>query len=177
MPDGKHHELVDGQLVERSVSAASGIAAAKLGSQLVAFCEAQGLGWILSSACGYRCFSKYPNQVRRPSVSYISRDRLSADQASAGYVTIAPDLAVEVVSPRDLAYEVDTKVQEYLDAGVKLVWVVSPPTRTVRVYRGDGSSTGLREADELSGETVLPGFRCRVGELFPIFPAAAAKTV
>ena len=67
------------------------------------------------------------------------------------------------------AYRV--KADEYLGAGVPLVWIVNPDTRSIEVLRADGSTARLREAHELSGEVVLPGFTCRVGELFA--PAAA----
>jgi Uma2 family endonuclease len=80
---------------------------------------------------------------------------------------IPPDLAVEVVSPNDLAYDVESKVVEYLDANVALVWVIDPEARTVRIYRRDGSISWLREQGELSGEDVLPGFQCRVATIFP----------
>jgi hypothetical protein len=63
-------------------------------------------------------------------------------------------------------------VEEYDTARVKLIWVVNPETKTVRVHRADGTVTVLREKDELDGENVVPGFRCRVGDLF--LPAAAA---
>jgi Uma2 family endonuclease len=70
-------------------------------------------------------------------------------------------------------YEVDQEVDDYLAAGVRLVWMVNPERRTVWVYRVDGPVRFLREPDELSGEDVLPGFRCLVSELFPPMPAAA----
>ena len=61
---------------------------------------------------------------------------------------------------------------EYLRAGVRVVWVVNPQTRVVRVHRADGTSAWLTEGDELSGDDVLPGFHCRVSALFPTQPAA-----
>lgn len=72
-------------------------------------------------------------------------------------------------------WETDQRVEEYLQAGVQLVWVINPQSRTVLVYRANGSIIGLREHDEISGENVLPGFRCRVGQLFqlPTSPSAA----
>jgi Uma2 family endonuclease len=78
---------------------------------------------------------------------------------------------VEVVSPNDLVYVVEEKVEEYLSVGVRLVWVINPNVRTVRVYRLDRSFAGLRESDTLSGEQVIPGFECRVQDLFPPRPA------
>lgn len=111
--------------------------------------------------------------MRRADASFIHKDRLPLIEELQGHCPVAPDIAAEVVSPNDLYYEVEEKVEEYLDAGVKLVWVVNPPTRTVRVHRADGTVTDLGEEDELSGEDVLPGFRCRVRDLFEDPPPAA----
>jgi Uma2 family endonuclease len=112
--------------------------------------------------------------VRKPDVSFIRRGRLPDERLPKGHVTIPPDLAVEVLSPNDLADEVDEKVKEYLEAGVLVVWVVFPKTRTVQIHRADGPIVKLTETDELSGEEVLPGFRCRVGEIFPPQPGSLA---
>lgn len=131
------------------------------------FVEGRRLGWTPSSECGYQCFPDDPRKVRKPDASFITGARLSADQLNEGHVKIPPDLAVEVVSPHDLFGEVQRKVGEYLRAGVRLVWVVAPEERTVLVHRPDGTASRLEEEDELSGEAVLPGFSCRVGDLFP----------
>jgi Uma2 family endonuclease len=88
------------------------------------------------------------------------------DRSPRGHVKLAPDLAVEVVSPIELYEEVEARVNEYLAAGVKLVWVVSPGSRTVLVRRPDGTCHAVGAAGELSGEDVLPGFACKVAELF-----------
>ncbi len=77
---------------------------------------------------------------------------------------------MEVVSPTDLVSELDEKVEEYLRAGVKLVWVAHPAISKLEIRRGDGSGIWLRAEDVLTGEDVIPGFRCRVGDLFPIPP-------
>jgi Uma2 family endonuclease len=137
---------------------------------LHAFSRAHDLGWVWPADTFCR-FSRDPNKVRKPDGLFIRRDRLTADLLAGSFITIPPDLVSEVVSPNDTAYEVDQKVKEYLDAGVRLVWVVNPEIRTVRVHRLDGTIAGLSEHDELSGEDVVPGFRCRVGELFPAPPA------
>jgi Uma2 family endonuclease len=76
-----------------------------------------------------------------------------------------------VISPNDLAYEVDHKVGEYLNAGVTLIWVINPEARTVRIHRRDRSISWLEDQDELLGEDVIPGFRCRVSTIFPAKPA------
>src|SRR5262249_53669864 len=105
--------------------------------------------------------------VRKPDVTFVRLDRMPRVPGAEGYIDIAPDLAVEVVSPNDLAYELEAKVVEYLDAGVSLVWVIDSEARRVRVHRRDGSVSWLREKDELSGKDVIPGFRCPVSALFP----------
>jgi Uma2 family endonuclease len=167
IPDSQRYELVDGQLVENNKSFWASYVTGEILARLLGFCEAHQLGWVAGQGVGYQCFLAAPERVRRADVSFIRRDRLSLAQATAeGHLPIAPDLAVEVLSPNDLAYEVDAKVQDYLSAGVRLVWVVNPLARTIAVHRLGGTGTILRENDELNGEDVLPGFSCRVGDLF-----------
>jgi Uma2 family endonuclease len=72
-----------------------------------------------------------------------------------------------VSSPNDRVDELEEKAEQFLAAGVRRVWIVNPETRTVRILRPDGSDTRLHEDDELTGEDVLPGFSCKVSELFP----------
>ena len=78
----------------------------------------------------------------------------------------APDLAVEVVSPGDTYREVDEKAKVWLSAGTRLVWVVNPLLRTVSVYRPGKAVVTLTEAEQLAGEELLPGFHCRIGDIF-----------
>jgi Uma2 family endonuclease len=167
MPDRKKYELVDGQLVERHMSQLSNWVAGRLHRVVDIFVDEHRLGWTWASAQGYVCFPDSPRKVRFPDVSYVRRDRLPEGPTSEGYIDVPPDLAVEVVSPNDTAYEVVHKVLEYLDAGVALVWVIDPEARTTQVYRRDGSTDLLREGGELLGEDVLPGFRCRLVAIFP----------
>jgi Uma2 family endonuclease len=168
MEDEGHYELVDGQLEERSVSFLSNRVAMRLGRRLDVYCEDHDLGWVVEAECGYRCFSWKPKLVRRADLSFIVRERLpSRDHWSDGFVTIPPDLAVEVVSPNDVVAKLEKKVEEYIRAGVRLIWVIHPETQVVQVVRGDGTGYRLRAQDDLTGEDVIPGFRCRVSDLFP----------
>jgi Uma2 family endonuclease len=173
MPDGDRYELVDGRLVELNVSALSSLVSARLLQELGVFCAPNNLAWVFNADCVYQCFPRHPRKVRKPDVSLVLRDRLPAEQLEAGYLTLPPDLAVEAVSPNDTAYEVERKVQEYLEAGVRLVWVIYPPTRTVHIHRRDGSTSVLRSDDTLTGEDLLPGFTCRVNDLFATLPPAS----
>jgi Uma2 family endonuclease len=166
MRDGDRYELVDGHLVEHNMSFWACYVAAEILGRLRDHCHAHNLGWV-SAETTYQCFPDAPNKVRRPDATFIRLGRISLEEATAeGHTRIAPDLAVEVVSPNDSMYEVQEKVQEYLTAGVPLVWVVNPQTRLVEIHRGKGQGTILRESDDLDGEDVVPGFHCRVGDLF-----------
>jgi Uma2 family endonuclease len=172
LPDGgKGYELVDGHLVEKNVGGFASWVASQINYLLVVYGQHAGLGWVLDSEGGYQCFPDAPRKVRKPDVSFIRRGRLPDEVIPEGHLRIAPDLAVEVVSPNDTAYEVETKVQEYLTAGVPLVWVVNPPARSIHVYRADGSVERLREEDELAAPEMLPDLRCKVAEVFTL-PAA-----
>jgi len=168
MPDGGKFELVDGHLVERNVSGLSSLVAAEVGRRLGNHNEATGsTGWIFDSEMGYQCFPDRPNKVRKPDVSYIPRDRVTLDQLKAGFLRLPPSLAVEVVSPNDLAEDLEIKIREYLSAGVRLIWILYPISRTARVI-GSGAATVDLEADDvLRGEDVLPGFECRLADLIP----------
>src|SRR5262249_12505025 len=103
---------------------------------------------------------------------FVALGRLPNEELPDGHMTIAPDLAVEAVSPNDLYYEVDGKIDEYFSAGVRLVWVLNPKARTAHVYHPDGSARRLLVDQDLDGEDVLPAFRCRVAALSPTRPAA-----
>jgi Uma2 family endonuclease len=104
-------------------------------------------------------------KVRKPDAAYISFTRLPQDQEPEGNCRVAPDIAVEVISPNDVFEDVTGKVEEYLAAGVPIVWVVDPQTRRILVYHRDGGRI-LTDKDELSGENVLPGFSCQVQAVF-----------
>jgi Uma2 family endonuclease len=168
MPDGKSYELVGGQLLERNMGMESSRVAMRLGSKIEWFCEGKELGLAFTSDNGYQCFPHEPGLVRRPDVSFIRAGRLPGGIVPKGWARIAPDLAVEVVSPNDNAYQLEEKLEDYQKVGVPLVWVIHPNSRTVRVYRANGSTSLLRDDDELSGEEVIPGFRCLVREIFPL---------
>jgi Uma2 family endonuclease len=167
MPDEKDYELVDGHLVERHVSTLSSWVAGELQFQIRTYCQTHPIGRVFPADLGYQCYPDAPGKVRRADVSFVLDARLPAEAWSEGYLKIAPDLAVEVISPNDLAWELDQKVAEYLGAGVRLVWVVHPEARAVRVHRAGGRASWLGADEELSGEEVLPGFRCPIGMIFP----------
>lgn len=170
MPDAVAYELVDGQLVERNVGAESSAVALKIAALLLFFLRDHRLGKVFGSDASFRCFAKAPGKIRRADVSFVRYERLPQGQAPKGNLLMPPDLAIEVVSPNDTFEEVDAKVLEWLDAGTRLVWVVTPGTGTVRIHRPTTSAAGaismLTAADSISGEDVLPGFTAPVRAFF-----------
>ena len=106
-----------------------------------------------------------PDTVRAPDVAFVSNARLPEDDPD-GYARFVPDLVVEVLSPSDRADKVREKVRDWLAAGVRLVWVVHPKEKSVRVYREDSSESTVAGDQALDAEPVLPGFRCSLDEVF-----------
>ena len=166
MPGGESYELVDGRLVEKHMGAESDRIALRLGGKLDQFCTANGLGYVFGAQTGYRCFPNRPRLVRKPDVSVVLRGRFADGQVPKGDITICPDLAVESVSPNDTYEEIEAKVEDYRQAGVRVVWVISPESKTVVVRRSDKTAATLDTTDTLSGEAVIPGFTCPVADLF-----------
>jgi len=166
MPDGDRYELIDGVPVEKHMGAESDEIAVGLGALLLRYVREKGLGRVYGSQTGFQCFPGRPKLVRMPDTSFVDRGRLPDDKSPEGYIKLAPDLAVEVASPKDTYEEVQTKVAEYKSAKVRLIWVISPKTRTVLIRRQDGTCAEVGEAGELSGEDVIPGFTCKVADLF-----------
>ena len=176
MPDeGQGIELVHGDLREMNVSRESSRVSSRISHLLESFVESGHPGWVFGEGTSYRCFSDDPKGTRRADASFIALDRMPLETyEDEGHTTTVPDLVAEVVSPNDLSHEVDEKRDEWLAAGVKIVWVVTPGVDTVEVYRQDGGHDFLRINDTLTAEGVLPGFSCPVADLFrrPGEPAA-----
>jgi Uma2 family endonuclease len=122
-------------------------------------------GTVTGSDGGYTIFPWSPGDVRMPDVSFISKLRLPKLPAR-GWVDIAPEFAVEVVSPNDTVADAEDKAQDYIRAGVGLVWVVIPSTQSVHVWRADGTRSVFQAGATLSGENVLSGFSIEVDALF-----------
>jgi Uma2 family endonuclease len=169
MPDdGYRYELVRGELVRLPMSAhQSSIIAMRIAARLIPFVEAGNLGNV-AGADGAYIFARDPYTVRIPDLSFVSDQRLPPVETWNKFLELAPDLAVEVVSPSDTANEVHEKVMEYLAVGVRLIWVVHPAQRTVTVYPGDRTGHVRTEGDILDGGTVLPGFTLAVEDIFSV---------
>ena len=130
--------------------------------QLVNFVEAHGLGGVYGPDTTFLI----GHNERLPDVSFVAAARIPAEGEPEGIWPMAPDLAVEIISPNDLYEKVHSKMREYFAAGGRQVWLISPEHKTVTILHSPTQIIILTEEDELTGGDLLPGFRCPVRELF-----------
>jgi Uma2 family endonuclease len=169
-PDGQKHvcELVDGVLVEKAMGYYESLLAALLIGFLRRHLEEHDLGIVLGEAGPLRLA---PGLVRIPDVSYIAWERFPDRRLPAEPMPdLAPDLAVEILSPGNTACEMGRKCEEYFSAGTRLVWIASPVDRTVRVYTSSTDSHLLGEDGTLDASPVLLGFRLPIRDWFGAAP-------
>jgi Uma2 family endonuclease len=136
-----------------------------LAAPLAQHVKKNNLGVVFGAETGFK-IEENPDTVRAPDITFISQKNIPESGIPKGYWRGAPDLAVEVLSPGDTAYEVEEKVEEWLTAGARLVWTVNPKRKSVTVHRTLREALTLSVNDELSGEDVVTGFCCRVSEIF-----------
>ncbi len=167
MPDdGYRCDLAEGELRKMSPpGSAHGLVVMEVSFRLAERVRRDNLGSVFTAETGFR-IGQGPDTVLAPNVFFIRRERIAVTGIPQAYFPEAPALVVEVVSPGDNAEEVDNKMRRWLAAGVELGWVVYPKGRTVTAYRGLDDIRVLTENDNLDGGSVVPGFTCRVGDLF-----------
>jgi len=160
--DGQKYELVDGQIRVSPAGSRLGRVCVRLSARLQVFVDAQELGYLFDSSTGFRLPG---GNVRLPDVGFVARGRFADEQVPEGFADLAPDLGVEVLSPGDRSRDILDKVGEYLQAGVRLVWVIDPKRRTAAAYTSLTEVRRLGPEASLDGEDVLPGFRCRLADV------------
>lgn len=164
VPEGRHCELVDGVLVEKPMGNVESMLTIEFATFLAVFVRTHRLGIVLGADGIMRLM---PGLVRIPGLSFTSWDRLPGRRAFRTPIAdSAPDLAIEVLSKSNTKREMEKKLREYFEAGVRLVWFVDPRTRTARVYTSPKSVIQLGEDQTLDGGEVLPGFTLPLRELF-----------
>ena len=167
MPDdGFRYELVRGELVKMPPAGhMSSFREMLIGSHLTVYVRENRLGRAYGASGGFRLESD-PDTVLAPDAAFVRQERVEAVGDGDGFFPGAPDLAVEVISPSDRYTEVDEKVAEWLAAGTRMVVVVNPRNRTVRVHRPTTDSVLLTEEDTLDGGDVVPGWEMPVADIF-----------
>ena len=165
-PDGLY-EVIDGRIKAKSV----GINEVYIGSELQAILREHinrnRLGRMFAEGL-FRTRAN-PQRVRRPDVAFLSAERWPLDRPmpESPAFAIAPDLAIEVISPTDLADAVQETVEEYLRAGVRQVWIVYRRTASITIHESLASARSYRRGEEIDGGDLLPGFRLSISDLLP----------
>jgi Uma2 family endonuclease len=167
------YELVEGWLVKLSPgSSGHGSLTLKIATDLTRYVGEHRLGVVFAAETG---FTLSPPGTRRPTVlgpdvAFVRTERLPprASEAWDHYLRLAPDLAVEVVSPSQSRAELNAKARVWIAHGTRLVWVVAPRSREVDVWFGDAGKPvrTMRVGDALDGLDVIPGYTYPLAELF-----------
>jgi Uma2 family endonuclease len=165
LPGNRWTELIDGVIVDVSPpGGVHGNVQVRIGSLFLPS-EQRGLGRVVAET-GF-IIRRRPDVVRSADVAFIRTERLPGGALPTAFFEGAPDLVVEIVSPYDRPGEVLTKTREWIEAGARQVWNVYPEERRVEVVRSMQDRVSLTAEDTLDGGDAVPGFSCRVSELFP----------
>jgi len=164
-PEWEHCELIDGKVISLSPpNARHGKCSHTISRLLGNFVDARKCGEVLVEAGFILC--RKPDTVRAPDVMYLSNARMPPGGIPNEYLPVPPDLAVEVVSPTDRSSDVTEKVASFLAAGVKVVWVVDPASRSAQVHRVGQPVVALTEDGALTASDLLPGFSLPLKDIF-----------
>ena len=159
------YELTEGRLIEMSPPGSEhGLIVFSVSLVIGNYVKQKKLGKVFAAETGFR-LSRKPDTVRAPDVAFVSSARLPKPLPK-GYMDLAPDLVVEVVSPSDDADDMQLKIKEWLDAGARMVCYVYPSSRQVVIYRSLRDVRVLTDADTLLGDDILPDFSLPVNEIF-----------
>lgn len=123
-------------------------------------------GWSISVADPGVRLARNPDKLRGPDVGVVRADRAPTGKGMLGWLEGAPDLAIEVVSDRQSISEITKKALEYIAGGAQMVWLVDPEPRRVVVFTPPNQVKIFGADEQLDGGTLLPGFACKVSELF-----------
>lgn len=164
--DNLRAELIKGELIKMSPAGHKhGRIVVNLTAPLAQYVKTHKLGFVYGAETGFKLATN-PDTVRAPDIAFVRQQQIDRIGEPEGFWPEAPDLAVEVNSPGDTVSEVENKVQEYLQAGTRLIWVVSPRLRIVTVYRSLTDIITLTEKDMLDGGDAISGFQFGVSEIF-----------
>ena len=163
---GKHYEIVEGNLIEKPTSALASHVNVQLLVRLGMYVYENELGHCYDGTVGYHCFPSSRHTVRKPDHSFVARGRLQNEESPEGNMEIAPDLVIETVAPCERYNDIEDKVADYRNAGVRLIWILSPTSHTIMIRRLDGTCSEVDKSGQLDGEDVVPGFTCNVRDIF-----------
>jgi Uma2 family endonuclease len=162
------YELVDGVLVAKAMGAYESMLAVEIACILRSWVKPRKLGTVLGAA-GMLQLS--PGLARIPDAAFLSMDKFPRGRFPKGAIApLAPDLAVEVLSPSNTKNEMDEKLRDYFAHGTRLVWYVDPKTQSIDAYTSPTDKRTYRAPGNMDGGSVLPGFELNIAELFAELP-------
>ncbi|HYG76204.1 MAG TPA: Uma2 family endonuclease [Planctomycetota bacterium] len=162
--DGHKYELVNGELeMSPAGTFGHGDVIMHLSIVLGSWVRKNKLGELFDGQSGFWMKS---GNLRSPDISFIGRERIGQLDKSQGFLSTAPELAIEVLSPNDTNKLIAEKMEDYFASGCRLAWVVNPLNKTVAIYHAPTPDRLLRGDDRLEGEDVVPGFSIAVHEIF-----------
>lgn len=165
MGDVGRAELVRGELIQfMPTGHPHGCVESNLAMLLGAFVKTHNLGRVLTGETGLYT-QRDPDTVRGMDVAYISHERL-AQVKSTSFLDVAPELVIEIMSPSDSWTEINDKIEEYFEVGVKLIWIVNPKRKRVHAYHSFTELDLFNTEDMLTGGVVLPDLEIRVADIF-----------
>ena len=161
--DGRKYELVNGEVKEVPAGVRHDEYGMHIGVMLHPY--TRGRGALCGSQAGFRMTN---SNIRCPDVSFTRKEHFLDGKSPEGFGDRAPDLCIEVISPSEEREEIARKVREYFEAGAEQVWHLFPATQTVRIFTLPFDGTDYTSQQEIDGGTLLPGFRCKVSDLFSL---------
>ncbi len=177
LPKHPRYELVKGVLIGlMTASREHERTAARVTRYMDTHADQHDLGEVYTSNRGYVTGPNSPATSRMPDVSFVSTERLDRPELAGMLYNGAPDLAVEILSESNTPAQIAQKIEEYLNAGGRAVWVIDIDARTLTVHTSDTPPLILTDADTIDGGDYLPGFTCRVADLLPAIASQTGQT-
>ena len=163
--DGPYrYELVKGELLTMPLPGAKhGFVTMNLSSPIHVHVQMHRLGFVFGAETGF-ILERNPDTVLGPDIAFVRSDRITT--LPDGYLEMAPELVVEVISPGQSRSKIEKKTLQWLEHGALEVWLINPKSRTVDIRRATGENHILQEGDEVTGGDLLPGFRLPVSRIF-----------
>jgi Uma2 family endonuclease len=164
--DGKLYELIDGELREMAPTVNwHGEVESNLVIRLGSHVQRHALGRV---SCGEVLYivRRNPDRVRAADIAFIRQERVPPIEARQHIMEVIPDLVVEILSKNDTVEDISDKIDDWLGAGVQMLWIIDPFRRTVTIYQPGHDPRLLGEHGTLEGEPTISGFRCPVAEIF-----------
>jgi len=161
--NGYKYEYINGELVKTPGTMLRGNIGLRLGHLIDKYLDQNSIAEVYGSNTGYRMRS---DDLLSPDLSVVLIKSFPEGIEPEGFGSFAPDIAVEVLSPSERRKKLVEKIAAYFANGSKLVFVLDPNLKTVEVYRSPEKMETLQESGVLDCSLVLPGFACKVSEIF-----------